>query len=513
MESLRAALADGQIPTPEALRLALQAHPPELVAALLAPAEPPDPHDAYLVARQAEWAELGPIERLVAAQSERGEAEERLEALLGGQGEPLEALEALVRAGALWEHDSIWAALTQERARPWACCMLARLDPEGLVDWLLGGEQAADEEEVRDVTRALALMASESQVAVIERLLDVARLEEQADTSRTSAALEAALAVVAPLRHARAAMQEELGGRWLRDGQAVADFLSVHGETGWLETLAILELGQAATALEFASLLAVCASAARMPELDDERAHALGELAARVRADEDGWQAEAVARGFKVAVALGDEDLEGLLVEVAIHERLVWADQPSVGVRGLPLASNDEAALDVDAARELLDQIAAQDAPEDEAVAAAVRTLCDLRALHARGVERVEPLLAEEQRWEALSSHANAAVNLAARRLLTQLDPRAGLLAPDPETPRDAAIAGLDVPGAPELLAEVATGQDLAALWAARELTELALEDALPLLAQAWSVCSPWRAEYLRALLSELIATDYFVSL
>ena len=464
--------------------------------------------EIYLDRYAPTWGDAGPIETLAIAASERPEREEALDDRLDGE-DPAAVAIALARAATLWEHDAFFALLEDDRAaaRASAACLLAQVDPEGLLDWLHYAEEPGDDA-LRDIARALSLHL---EVPLDGGLSDIwealEELDEDEDLIDLRDATEAAIAVAAPLDWARGVMAGDFSFRWLRDPARVADFLVTYGETSWLEALALLEIGESRDAFEFAALLAVAASAA-LPaadaEVDPEALHNLMESARDPQ--QKGWEPAAVAAGFKVAVALGGENMSELLVQVAAHERLILAELPSPGVAGLPLSTTDEDQLNFSATRELFADVAAEAAPDDEVIAATVKTLCDLRALHAREVPTVGPMLAKHSDvLDTLCEHDVRAINLAARRLMAQLYPSAALVAPQPQAHADAVIAGIDTPAAIPFFEEIARGEGVAALWSLHELSELPLEDALAPMARAWSEGSVWRGTYTKTVLQELV--------
>ena len=435
------------------------------------------------------------------------------DALAAGDGLAIRVMNALARTGGLWSHDAISARLVDSEAVSAAACVLAESEPEVLDEWLDEDAEQVEPAVLIEVLRAQLLRGGEDNVEALIDLVESFREEDAGAAKRFVSRLESLVASASPLHFARGFLQGSLEHGWLRDRSAVADFLVLYGETTWVETLAMLEVGESAMAFEFASMIAICASAGLL-EVDPDYAPALLDLLQDARNPKGSWEPTAVKHGFQLALALGDEDLAPLLVEAAVHDRLCWNDLPSIGILGLPLSGNDESSLDIEAATKLLEEAIEEEKPDDDVVVSIVRTLCDLRRLHQTEVEAIGPLVEDpENILPRLCDHNNASVNLAARRLLSQLRPISPLEVPPPTSTREAVIAGLDVPGAPELLAELAAGDSVAALWAAAELTELPLEDAFPLLAKAWTSCAPVRGVYLRTVIRDLLEQDTFTYL
>ena len=207
-----------------------------------------------------------------------------------------------------------------------------------------------------------------------------------------------------------------------------------------------------------------------------------------------------------VASALADDEFERLLTQVALHERLVYAQHPSPGIIGLPLSSNDEGVLGIDAAASLLEELTQIDASQDSEIVAGVRTLCDLVRLHRHEVDAIAPLLERaEELIDPLTEHDVEAIALAARRTLTHIGPMSPLGMPTPEDDEAAMIAGLDAPNATDHFVEMSADHGPLGLWALLQLaTELDEEDAARALARAWMIVPMTRVEIVRDMLQSL---------
>lgn len=481
------------------------------LAALAALDEDGELREAFLATLPAEWDKLDDLQLLAVVQSEDEAREEQIDAALAAESTRARACAALARAGGLWSHNALLEALEDTETASSAACVMSESEPEELDDWLDSDAEEVHPAALLEVLRARVLRGGADDAELLDELADSLREEDSKIAARFVSRVESLIAIASPGYFARGYLRGTLENGWLRDSGAVADFLSMYGEPTWLETLALLEVSESAGAFEFASMIAVSASAGLL-EADQQQGSDLLSLLQDARDPKGSWEPTAIRHGFQLAIAMGDEDLAPLLVEAAVHDRLVWNDLPSIGIQGLPLSSNNEASLDIEAAAELFSNALAQEKPDDDVIVSIVRTLCDLRRLHQEEVSAISSLIEDRDNvFPQLCEHPNAAVNLAARRLLTQLRPVSPLETPPPASARDAIIAGLDVPGSPELLAELAASDTVASLWAAAELTELPLEDAFPVLASAWASCAPVRGVYLRALIRELLEEDMFV--
>ena len=451
-------------------------------------------------------------EQLVLVQSEEAAHEDAVDALLAGKKTRMACASALARAGALWDHPALHKMLTHPESALAAACVLAESDPEGFDAWL-EGDYEVDEETAIPLLRARIVRASEPfDLRELDELVEAlaAIRDEEKWAARMLNSIEGLTACAAPQDYARAFLSGHASNGWLRHPEAVADFLCTHGETSWLETLALLEVSACATAFEFGAMIAVSASAG-LQEFSQEDGEALLATLKGASQNQGAWEAQAIERGFSMAVSLGEDDLTALLVQAAVHESLFWNDLPSLGMSGLPLSGNDDASLDAEAAVHVWRDVLDEPSPDDDVVVAVVRTLWDLRRLHSNEIEAIDPIVERERELlEGLAEHANAAINLAARRVLAQVY---GWMPErlDLNTPRDVMIAGLDAPGAPEALALLTQQEGVASLWAMQELAQLPLEDAAALFATVWSSVAPSRGVYVRALIRDMLEEDEFL--
>ena len=497
----------------DALLAALDACQDEaLVAALAAAALHADWPTALVAIKAWSWSmpELSASQALLLAMSDEADVERELDQALDDPARAQGAVEALARALAPWEHAALKRSLKQDASRLATCCVLAMADPLTLRQWALSGR---DEGELVDALRAMLFFDDELDEAL---LLDLREQLEQDEAiargHRLLLRIEAMIAALAPARYARLAFHDELDLEWSERSPWVADLLAIHGETSWLETLAVLELAEARSAFGFAAMLAIVASAsASALELAEATEAVISSHVALIdamRANQSGWEAEALKASMhlQLAHAVGDEETTPLLIEIALHERLLSAHLPSPGVRGLPLSATLEEALDVTAAEAMLQEAASREEFDEETLCAVTRTLCDLRRHLA---EHSEAVISKRARFiellEQLADHAERALATAARRALCAEDHLAGLSDQAPERDDSALIAGIDVPVARQAIARLTERDGVAALWAARELTELPLDEALPLLHAARASCHVIRAPYLAQLIEELI--------
>ena len=478
-----------------------------------------DPHGAirqsYLDAHVSSWEQARELERLVLARSDQDPHEEMLDDLLDTSHDA-EVVAALARTGQAWDHPAIASLL--ESSSPHTCeaaaCVMARAEPEDLLDWLDVVDDI-DDTQLVIVSRAIALSNDASRDDGLIELLDAMREEDAHpdDDERDPVvdAIEAAVALSSPLEWARRVMGGEYDARWFSISSSVADFLVTYGETSWLEALALLERSGDDGAFSFASMLAVVASAGLGMEGADVRVEELHRLIEESQdARDSSWEALAVALGFRVAIAIGDDGFMSLFVQVAAHERLLAASEPSPGVMGLPLSSTDHALHDISAARSMFEEAREMDETIDsEHVVSLVKTLCDVRAWSALDDDAysMHHLL---DAIEALTTHPHPAIALAAKRCASfHLPPSP--LAPSPHDLDDAIIAGIDIEGALPFYCTLAQGETVASVWAMHELTQLALEEALICLASILPQCAPFRGLYLMDVTLELLAEDEFV--
>ncbi len=490
---------------------------PTLISALVSCAQHPSWVEAWCLHQKLGWSTkkaIPALNALLLAQSENPKHERGLDAALTGKLAAAQcAISALARSLTPWDHDRFAALLADDASREATCAVIAMADPETLMDWSLDGSRS--EQEFVTALRAMLFFDAELSHTTLEDVIAALRQDQElGDSHRVVQRVEAMLAAHAPQIYARGALDGSYETTWNDRIEWVADLLASTVETSWLETLAILEVSRARSAFGFAAMLAISAAAGSAHVDLDEAPEAVQrhvELFDRLRAGEN-WEPLATTLKLQFPLAIADEELTPLLVEVALHERLVQVALPSPGVVGLPLSSTIDEALQIDVARTMLAEIASAEKPDEETLCVIVRTICDLRQLLANEHPAISALVPE---WKALleplSTHNQRAIALAASRTLSQMQHLSALLAPQPEEAADAMIAGIDVPGALPMFVEMARGEGAAALWAAREVTELPLDEALPLLIEARASCHPMRAPFLTQLIEELVANDEFV--
>lgn len=488
-----------------------------LVEGLVLAAHHPDWATAYCTSQNLSWehASTHPTEAMLLAMSEAPRHEEALDRALSNASHRGAALLALARSMTPWEHGCFKRSLEDEKQRLATCAVLAMADPERLEHWLFQG--AREEQEFLDGLQALLLFDPETDAAeLLTETLDALRQDPDAGSHQhTLARMEALLATHDPMLFARGALDGAHELSWSERQDWVADVLAAHGETSWIETLAALELSGARQAFGFAALLALSASASssgldlnESPELVERHVELLDLLRAQQT-----WEPHTASLHFEFALSVADEELTPLLVEVAIHERLIDANLPSPGVVGLPLSATLEESLLIEEAITMLQSFANQsERPDEETLCVTVRTLCDLRRHLAEETERVTARRDEFLTIvEALSTHHQRAAAIVAQRILAQTDPMGAALAPAPDNHLEAFIAGVDSEGAHAQLASLASGATAASLWAAHELGELPLDEALPALATAYTHCAIERSLFLRQLLEDVIEEDEFI--
>ena len=488
-----------------------------LVQGLVLAARHPDWATAYCTTQKLSWeqASTHPIEAMLLAMSEAPQHEDALDRALSNSAQSAAALLALARSMTPWEHRCFKKALEHDDTRLATCAILAMADPERLEQWLFQGNR--EEREFLDGIQALLLFDPETDPGeLLTETLDALRQDPDVGSHQhTLARLEALLAAHDPMLFARGALDGAHELSWSEHHEWVADVLAIHGETSWIETLAALELSGAKQAFGFAALLALCASASsseldlnESPELVERHVELLDLLRAQQT-----WEPQTAALHFEFPLSVADEELTPLLVEVAIHERLIDANLPSPGVVGLPLSATLEESLQIEEALTMLREFVAQtERPDEETLCVTVRTLCDLRKHLAE--ETVSVTARRDEFLEVVSSltdHHQRAAALVAQRILAQTDPLGAALAPAPEDARGAFIAGVDSQGALEQLATLASGATAASLWAAHELSELPLDESLPPLSSAHARCAIARSLFLRQLLEDMIEEDEFI--
>ncbi|TXD35021.1 hypothetical protein FRC96_11585 [Lujinxingia vulgaris] len=306
--------------------------------------------------------------------------EDAIDAALADENLAPAVARALFLAGADWYHDALVELLDESDTGLAAAALLAAVDPEELLEAL---EELASPEELITVARASALAhAPELFDAIVEwrqELHDELSLEHRA-------AIDGALAALAPHRFARQLMLGELERTWLGDDRAVADFLSCYGLTSWVHTLAVMRTVRDRDGFDMAAALATSAAllAWESEELEDD------ELLLDAPALIDRYPAE-----LAFQLALGEDDnLPELLVEVGQHESLLDRGLASPGISGLPLSAAVDDRLSPEHIARGLERFAPDRAASIEERVALVHTLIEIR--QATELDELEATTARE---------------------------------------------------------------------------------------------------------------------
>ncbi|TXD35332.1 hypothetical protein FRC98_16080 [Lujinxingia vulgaris] len=299
------------------------------------------------------------------ASNEHGPQEDAVDAALTDEAQAPTVTRALFLAGVDWYHEALVELIDESDTGLAAASLLAAVDPEELLEAL---EELASPEELITVARASALAhAPELFDAITEwrqELHDELSLEQRA-------AIDGALASLAPHRFARQLMLGELERTWLGDDRAVADFLSCYGLTSWVHTLAVMRTVRDRDGFDMAAALATSAAllAWESEELEDE------ELLLDASTLIDRYPAE-----LAFQLALGEDDnLPELLVEVGQHEALLDRGLASPGISGLPLSVAVDDRLSPEHIARGLERFATDRAASIEERVALVHTLVEIR--------------------------------------------------------------------------------------------------------------------------------------
>lgn len=473
---------------------------PELVFAAVTLSEQPQVACA-LTDVQKPWEAMHPIERLCIMHSEDEKVEARIDAWLEGTY-AYEVVAALARARVVWTHDVLTSMLSQPKRCRDAATLLSVADPDALLHFMFESGEVKEDVFYELLHVFSFLEPANAHDPLMAAHDDILEDEETRATKRTRARLEGIIALANPTQYARLLLADACEDRWLRVGELVADVLMCYGGSSWLETLALLEVGESMTAFEFAATLAVAAA------FDTSGAHAQGavdeeecrSLLLQVQEKKEGWDAAALHANLPLSLSMGDEDLVALLIESTLHERLLFYESASPGISGLPLSSNVVDGLDLDATLSLFESLCVHTAPADEMIVAGVRTLCDARLWMMRAPEAMH-LLFDSDLIERLCDHPNAALNLAARRTRSDLHPIMGDT--QAQSVRDVLILGAKASGACDLLVEAALKTNVLGLLATLEVLELERDEALVALTTIWASCDTLRVDAVRGALME----------
>lgn len=411
----------------------------------------------------------------------------------------------LIRAFVPWTHESVERWLDQEHRRAIGALLLATVEPELIEQWCTS-DRPNRSRDLIDPLRALALVESSDALTFLLEVRDELADDDDRDALKVRERVDGFIATSDPRRFARGVLMDELETAWLRRPEALADVLAIHGESSWLETLAYLEIAQTMTAFEFAALLGFVASTSAAM-IEDEDAHErVISLIEGLRTSDPSWEGAALDLGLQIALGLGDEDMTPLLIEVALHERLLTSALPSPGIIGLPLSTNVPEGLSAQAALSLLEHADnEQDAIDDEEVVMVVHTLLDLARWHKREAALVAAITGDPV-LDALADHANGAINLAARHVLALLGRR-----PNPttlESPRDAMSCARPWLDAQAILSELTRGESVVSLWAISQVNELDWPQSLIDLGEVWLDCAPAFSSFVLDVARELVAVE-----
>jgi hypothetical protein len=457
----------------EAICAAASARRDDHVATLIAATQDPALCFAYIQAIQGDWRTLSATERLALVQCEDAKTEAAIDRLLANRKLAPHVCSALARVGVPWTHNAIEDLLDSDK--PYdvaqAATVLASYEPEGLYAWC--DEAAEADDPAALIALRAAILASEDQTAweVIDALREDLANDAHANKNKKKlTALDALLAIVNPKRWARGVLREVYAFDWLDHPYHVADALQTHGETSWLETLAMLELNAQSDAFAFAAHIAITASLSLTELTQESQADTLAELLELIRADDPAWAPRAAGLDCHIALALGDEEMTPLLVEAIIHERLLYSGFSAPCLIGLPLSSSDEEGVDVEAAHTYLRELATKEELVTSELVAAVRTLSDLRRWRSLNPELVAPIDADLALLTSLREHPIATIAQAT-------EPNYDLL-------------------------QLATGQGPASLWAISELAQQ-LDDPTATLGALWTSAPIERVPYIRMWLSD----------
>ncbi|RAL24971.1 hypothetical protein DL240_01810 [Lujinxingia litoralis] len=333
--SIVASLLDARVPAISQTELESLLQSPEdgpLLAALLLThpelrrAQTPQLHKLSIPASDAPswlWALLASLEQ--------DAFDDAIDQALGREDQAPAMVQALFRAGADWYHESFVELLDESDVGLTSAALLGAVDPEELSDAL---EEIASPDELIAAARGAALAGASELFDTIadwrQELTDELSLPQRA-------AIDGALASLAPHRYARQLMLGELERDWLADDRAVADFLTRYGLSPWVETLAVMRTVRDRDGFDMAAALATSAALLAWNADDISDDELLGEPDALINR----YPAQ-----LAFQMALGEDDgLPELLVEVGQHDALIDRGLASPGVRGLPLSAGIEERL------------------------------------------------------------------------------------------------------------------------------------------------------------------------
>ena len=461
---------------------------------LLALSDDADLHAAW--ARAVDFEETDAIGRLGWVQAELERVDSGVDAALDGE-EPGPMIETLARSGVAWRHPALVEALDDDELRPAAATVLARGAPGQLRAHLMESDVV---EEVVDMLRAAALVgAGELWSAFLiwrGRLEDVVE-EDEATGTEWLDRLDAIGAALEPTLFARGALSGEYGTDWFAEPTAVADFLQVYGPSDWLPVGARLQAADEVGAGMYGAVAVSAAQGIGAEPPDDEEVEDLLDLLAAApdpNQKDAAWEGLASRLGFGFQLAVGEEELALLLAQVATHERLVTWGVHSPGIPGLPLSATGVDYIDADAAREVLETMAAGGEENvEERTVTAVRTVCDALDWVRRDVDEIDDLL-----WSVAG-------------ILGQVDAESVQTA---RSELESALAGgEDVQDVDALAVEAADEGALVGMDAVRRLGDRSDEPSQVALGQIWAGDgSVWRASFVEGVLRDSVALGVEVS-
>lgn len=475
------------LPTPDVAHLTTQDLPEREAIGLL-----------VLLTKDMEWsralhkawgAPAGSVLSLVALHAELDALDEDIDR--GIAASDASVVQDLVRADLPWEHPELASLLNLESTRASASILLAQHNQEDVLFEWVGG--ADDPQDGVEVLRAAAFMDGVVPMELIEEFREEMEQEDGRRARRVVSSIDALTAQVDVEMFSRRVMFDDAEMGWMRGPREVSDVLALNGVTSWVPTLAVLEAAQSMGSFEFAAMLAIGA-AGSLTLIETESDHENVLLALRAAQDKHkSWDALALALDLEVPIAMADEDLTPLMVEVALNERLLVSELPVPGVSGLPLSGDFVEELHIQATKDLLDQAQQEERPEDEFVVRVVRTLMDLTRHHESFDDSFFA-----RTITLLTDHAHAAINLAARHILHRLGKRTE--APQQSQARDIVtrLGALEsAPDAATLWTRAVSTQGTLALFALHDLNRPTVR-TFDLLAQALMVCDVTRCQAVR---------------